>query len=306
MFLLLLLCTCALSITDRPVIGIVSLPTTRVTSHLGASSIAASYVKYAEAGGARVVPIPFDSSPAKLSALLDRLNGVLLTGGGDVAADSPYFRTVGLIIQHSLASHAAQAVFPVWGTCLGMESMVSYLAETPDVLDRFDAKNISLPVWFIAADSALFPVERPGATRARTLMHTGNITLNSHHWGVTPERFHSDARLHKYLRPIALSRDRQGKVFVAIMEGIRAPIFATQFHPEKSIFEWLADEDIDHSPQARDAMRYLGDFFIDQARLSSNAFASEEEFLALSIYNYVPVFTGRHQTSAFEQTYFFV
>lgn len=48
----------------------------------GNSYFPASYVKWLESGGARVVPIPYDSAPADLSALLKQINGALFTGGG--------------------------------------------------------------------------------------------------------------------------------------------------------------------------------------------------------------------------------
>lgn len=59
--------------TDSPIIGILTLPVT-VPSQLkyGASSFATSYVRWIEAGGARTVPIFYDSSPEELDYVLTR------------------------------------------------------------------------------------------------------------------------------------------------------------------------------------------------------------------------------------------
>jgi len=46
------------------------------------SFIPASYVKYLEMAGARVVPIYYDAPKEYYDNLLTKLNGVLFTGGG--------------------------------------------------------------------------------------------------------------------------------------------------------------------------------------------------------------------------------
>lgn len=43
--------------------------------------IAASYVKFLESAGARVVPILHTSSPERIDTLFSRINGVLIPGG---------------------------------------------------------------------------------------------------------------------------------------------------------------------------------------------------------------------------------
>ena len=111
----------------RPVIGVVSEP---LEHHAEAHSfktnatsyIAASYVKFLEASGARVVPLRFDSPRDQLAATLSGLNGVLYPGGGaSLAADSPFFQGAQFIWEHAIKANQAGHVFPVWGTCLGFE-----------------------------------------------------------------------------------------------------------------------------------------------------------------------------------------
>ena len=66
-----------------PVIGVLAEPSTSLGHNVGGTSfIAASYVKWLEAAGARVVPLPFDLPELELQKRLEGLNGVLFPGGG--------------------------------------------------------------------------------------------------------------------------------------------------------------------------------------------------------------------------------
>lgn len=59
--------------TDRPVVGIVTLPITVPSQRkFGPSSFATSYARWIQAGGARVVPIFYDSTKEELDFLLPR------------------------------------------------------------------------------------------------------------------------------------------------------------------------------------------------------------------------------------------
>ena len=49
-------------------------------------AVSASYVKYIESAGARVVPIHYNSTTATIANLVNKLNGVLFTGGQQAIA----------------------------------------------------------------------------------------------------------------------------------------------------------------------------------------------------------------------------
>jgi len=66
----------------RPIIGILSQPTDGDLTKYGSQYIAASYVKYIESAGARVVPILYDSGVTNITTLLGYINGILFPGGG--------------------------------------------------------------------------------------------------------------------------------------------------------------------------------------------------------------------------------
>eukprot|EP00850_Spirogloea_muscicola_P010236 SM000059S18713 [mRNA] locus=s59:491320:491721:- [translate_table: standard] len=59
--------------TDRPIIGVLTLPVTvRSQRKYGTSSFATSYARWVEAGGGRVMPIFYDATEEELSYLLNR------------------------------------------------------------------------------------------------------------------------------------------------------------------------------------------------------------------------------------------
>ena len=116
-----------------PVIGILSQPlhsndTTTTpgngngNGNGGDDYIAASYVKWLEVGGARSIPIPYNAPPgALLDDLLGQINGLLLPGGS-----APMPPAVTYLLDKIVQSNNQGRYFPVWGTCLGFEFLVTY------------------------------------------------------------------------------------------------------------------------------------------------------------------------------------
>src|SRR4051812_12028512 len=87
--------------TDSPVIGIFDQP---LDGASGKSYIAASYVKYMESAGARVVPIHYRSNATTLRWLASKLNGVLYTGGGtDLLPGTPYYEAAKTVYDAAIA-----------------------------------------------------------------------------------------------------------------------------------------------------------------------------------------------------------
>uniref|UniRef100_A0A0E0DTY0 folate gamma-glutamyl hydrolase n=1 Tax=Oryza meridionalis TaxID=40149 RepID=A0A0E0DTY0_9ORYZ len=108
---------------DRPVIGIVSHPGDgaggRVSNGTAASYIAASYVKFVESAGARVVPLIYNEPEERLLEKLSLVNGVLFTGGW--VKSGPYFETIKKVFQYVLDKNDAGIPFPLFAQCLGFE-----------------------------------------------------------------------------------------------------------------------------------------------------------------------------------------
>eukprot|EP01084_Bolivina_argentea_P243284 407886_1 len=112
--------------SNVPVIGILSVPCLpQITANdcpswvgFNASSyIAASYVKFLESGGAKVVPILSIDSLQDVSNTLLQLNGILFTGGTEYFnADSIYYNQVQNILNtlRQYHVHNPTNTIPLW------------------------------------------------------------------------------------------------------------------------------------------------------------------------------------------------
>ena len=128
----------------RPVIGIVSEPSDRPGN---SSYIAASYVKWIESAGGRVVPLRYDRPSSELHSLMDNLSGILYPGGGaSLAPNSEFFISAKSMFDYAIHLNEKGEHFPVWGTCLGFEflSIMGAGANQSVLVDGFDAEDLPL------------------------------------------------------------------------------------------------------------------------------------------------------------------
>jgi len=307
----------ASALNNRPVFGILSAPAGvdengKATPYPGQYYIPASYIKFVESSGARAVPIMFDISDAELVSLFGKLNGILVPGGGsDLGKGSRYRNLTSMLLNMTMSAAAQGQWVPMWGTCLGFEAIMVDAANNVNVLTQFDAHNISLPLTYTGVcqteSCRLF-----GSTFPETILElfsnaSQQIAFNNHNWGVSPANFMAYESLGQNFRLIVTSVDRNGNQFVAATEHKQYPIYATQFHPEKPIFEWYTGEVIPHTGNAVAANIYLSTFLVGEARKNNHQFTSEQEYFEYSIDNYNAIFTGAGTTddNMFDQCYFF-
>jgi len=286
--------------TERPVIGILSQP------GYGGHYIAASYVKYIESAGARVVPIFYNSTPATIDSLFAGLNGVLFPGGSaSLSATSPYFKTANQIYSAATAAADKGEVFPIWGTCLGFQLLNILASGDHSILSSgFDSENLPLPLKLTAAANAsrVFRDLPPAIFRA---LGSQAITMNNHQAGVSPTKFSQSAKLTQMFTVLSTNNDRKGVEFVSTIEAKTLPVWGTQWHPEKNPFEWTLKEQLPHSYIAIQAAQYMANFFVNECRKSKHAFPNEAALEKLLIYNFSPVYTAVKNNSSFEQCYVF-
>jgi len=292
-----LIFACVAALNDRPIVGVL---TQDCSFNKGKQYIAAGYVKWLEAGGARVVPIKYDTD--KLDETLNSINGLLLPGGG-ASFTGKYWDTLLRIFEYGVNSFDAGNPFPIWGTCLGFEELVCAAAKNASFLDGgFDSEDLPLPLELKeAAGMSRFFADMP-ETMMKELQLI-NVTYNNHVMGITPEKFASNKILSKFFDVLSTNKDRKGKPFVSTIEGHVYPFWGTQWHPEKISFEWDKKLLIPHTSEAVSINMYPVTFFVDQCRRNKNKYASSSAEENALIYNYKAEST--YKKTSFEQCYFF-
>ena len=301
---------------NAPIIGVLAVPVENsdcITLRKYASGETTScfhslYVKWLEAAGARIVPLPFDLPEAKLEELLGSLNGALITGGETdlTNLDSPYMRAAQHLYQHALATHADGVTWPLWGTCMGMQVLSILGAGSSSVLlsHAYDSEQLQLPLALTpaAATSALLCKDcLPGDTLF--VLTQQNSTVNLHHDGVPPSAFSTSSKLSSAFQVLSTNVDKQGKAFVSTIEATAgAKIFGVQWHPERPQFEFNVDGDtayMSHAPAVNSAMFAVASRFVYFARCNNRRFSDPRAEAAALIYNWKPVGDTSYQAYFF-------
>uniref|UniRef100_A0A4W4DVG0 folate gamma-glutamyl hydrolase n=2 Tax=Electrophorus electricus TaxID=8005 RepID=A0A4W4DVG0_ELEEL len=282
-------------INNNPVIGVLAQEVYGGTN----AYIAASYVKYLESAGARVVPVMINRSVEHYTQLFRSINGILFPGGGVSIVSSGYAKAAEIFYQHAIEANSNGDYFPVWGTCLGFQ-LLSKLTSGKLLLSHTNTSGVALPLNFTKElkQSRMF---EDFPDDLMTSLTTEPLTENSHKWSLTTKRFNGNEKLRKFYRILSTNTDGQTE-FVSTMEAYDWPIYGTQWHPEKNAFEWTRSY-IPHSAPAVKTTFYMAHFFVNEARKSLHRFSSKEEEQKALIYNYVPKYSG--MKSPFEQIYIF-
>ena len=298
------------SVNNYPIIGVMTQPSTTTQGSCNGDCLylAASYVKYIESAGARVVPVNYYADEKEITDVFNSLNGFLFVGGG-----SSFPSSAQLIWDKTIAANEAGDYMPLWGTCMGFQWLC--LASTKDKLQLdpqagsplMDAENYSIPLDFreeAMKQSKLFGTAPQAII---DILSTQNVTMNNHHYGVWTEHFEQTPELMQNFNIISTNKDRTGREFVSTIEHPKYPIFGSQWHPEKNTFEWQMNADgrpyeaINHDWDAIQIAQYTANIFVQQARKNMHKFSSQDLETASLIYNYRAYSTP----GDFVQKYFF-
>ena len=222
-----------LFIFSRPLIGILTHPSHHQEESLkkNSSYIAASYVKYVENSGADVIPIFYDYPEKKLQQIFAKINGLVLPGGSEdlflkntIIKKTKLTKTSEYLTKMALEANFKGDFFPVWGTCLGFESLVYALSKNPDILIHFNSVNHS---------ERLYPTGSFRNSKAFELIVNNNLLRQqilerkafffNHNWGLRKDDFRSTQYLSTFFEVTSYSVDRNNDPFVASIEGKKFP-----------------------------------------------------------------------------------
>jgi gamma-glutamyl hydrolase len=287
---------------QQPVIGIITQAWNEPDYPATTTIIAASYVKLLEMAGARVVPVFVNDDPDYFQFLFDRLNGILIPGGEVDITDSPYATASAFFYNKSIELYDSTGeLFPIFGICLGFEELMTQANKGVNPTSYLVADNVLLPLDFTqyAIDGSW--VFREAPRWIMEIFANKNVTANFHHYSVSTSTFVSNANINSVFNMLSTNIGESGEEFVSMAEGIKYPFIATQFHPEKNIFEWNPTCNLAHSLEGVAVSTYLSNAFVELTRQSCHKFESLEVLDKLLIYNYNPLYTKEY----FTQTYVF-
>ena len=182
------------------------------------SYIVASYVKYIESAGARVIPIPTNIERNKVEELFSCVNGLLIPGGAAKLPTSTFFTNAKIFYDLAIKANQKGDHFPIWGTCLGFETLSIIAAGTKEVLASCDVRDVALPLTFTpeAAESRLF---RDMPSTLHTAISSEDVTYHFHKFGLKPDVFNSNDDLRIFFKVLSTNLDRFGESFVSTIEG---------------------------------------------------------------------------------------
>lgn len=285
----------------RPIIGVLAQENFPGDQFATAPTyIAASYVKYLEAGGARVAPIRINQTEEEYTKIFNSINGLLLPGGDVNIQTSQYSRAAKIFYNLALEANDRGDYFPIWGTCQGFQQL-TVITANKNLLTLTDTKSVDLPLTFTSAanSSRLF---RSFPKDLMQALSVENITANFHSWSISLLNYTRNHKLKKFYRVLSTNNDGN-KEFVSTMEAKHYPFYAVQWHPEKTQFEWIEKSGMVHTTNAVRASFYTATFFVSEAMKSKHHFSNLAEEQRALIYNYSPVFRGTN--AVFVQMYYF-
>ncbi|TYH86584.1 gamma-glutamyl hydrolase 2 isoform X7 [Gossypium raimondii] len=288
----------------RPVIGILSHPgdgaSGRLNNDTNASYIAASYVKFVEAAGARVIPLIYNEPEEILFQKLELVNGVLFTGGW--SKYGLYYDIAKKIFKKVIEKNDRGDHFPLYAICLGFELLTMIVSEDKNILEPFSASNQASSLQFVENVNIEGTVFQRFPPNLLQKLGTDCLVMQNHRCGISPEKLQNTPNLSRFFKILTTSTDKNNKVYVSTAQAHGYPVTAFQWHPEKNAFEWGLSM-IPHSDDAIEVTQHVANFFIREARRSLNRPAAQKVLDSL-IYNYSPTYCGK-AGKGFDEVYIF-
>ncbi|KAH9723320.1 gamma-glutamyl hydrolase 2 [Citrus sinensis] len=292
-------------LNNRPVIGILSHPgdgaSGRLNNSKNASYIAASYVKFVESAGARVIPLIYNEPEEILFEKLKLVNGVLLTGGW--AKKGLYFQIVEKIFKKILEKNDAGEYFPLYAICLGFELISMIISKAVLCWRAISMNKICGLSYCFPAFVTRHELKETFAPELLKKLSTDCLVMQKHIYGISPERMQENLDLSKFFRILTTSEDIYNKcklitIHLLASNGIRSNVTVSVLEIkrlptvlQKNAFEW-GFSGVPHSEDAILVTQHVANFFVSEARKSLNR-PPARKVLDNLIYNYSPIYCGK-------------
>jgi gamma-glutamyl hydrolase len=202
-------------------IGIFSVPLTIKKTN---RCYITKYIDWLQLSGAAVTIIPYELPEPQLKTALDAVKGLVLPGGAvendDTHTDAQraaYWRSMRFAFEYAKAVNDAGRHFPVFGICLGLETLV--------MLESGDRKLDNWPVFQFKRLTFSRNKSRMKAALPFTLLKKARkspCVQHTHKFGVKTRR----------LRRSMVAVSTEGE-YVNMLEFKKYPFYAVMWHPEK-------------------------------------------------------------------------
>ncbi|XP_076146598.1 gamma-glutamyl hydrolase-like isoform X3 [Alosa pseudoharengus] len=231
---------------DCPVIGI--LAQEAFSAEIGKNSkIPASYVKFLECGGARVVPIMINQPEVAYRRIFNSINGILFPGGRVSILNSAYAKAAAVFYKLAIEANSRGDYFPVWGTCLGMQ-LLTQITSGENLLTQTDSCGYALPMDFTkeAKDSRLF---QNFPEDLMTSLATEPITLHSHKYSITVKNFNNNENLRTFFKILSTNSDGEQEYVSTIEARKNFHTFSSAEEEKRSlIYNYCPEDSLETSP----------------------------------------------------------
>ena len=227
---------------NKPIIGIVPPPMINDDpKHF--LYLNQGYINYFKKIKLNFVIIPYNISLNRMNDYFNNIEGIFISGAriGNYNKTEEFiqqYERIDYILKKVLEMNKTGRIFPLFASCHGIQSIIKTTENKIHnfkVFKRLDAVNYKAKLDFINNN-----------TNNIIKYKNYNCQLAQHNctFGITPKMFNRTKKLKKMYNIVAVARDRRNKKFVDFIKHKTYPIYAFQFHPEKSI-TGLLDEYIE-------------------------------------------------------------
>lgn len=225
--------------SGSPTVAVLTLEVESSSVPRETSYIKNSYLSWLEQNNMRWIEINFFEPEESYLAKLEISDALLLTGGGQNVlkpdgSTSEYFKVAKRLINYAVERNQKGGYFPLWGTCLGFQSIVYTFSRETLRVATVDNPATSGSLHLLSPESRFF---RSVFSHEDILVLENKPSVLFHHtYGYMLNEALENQIFMSEFSILASAETATKKAFVGMIEHKHFPIFGTQFHPEAMQF----------------------------------------------------------------------
>ena len=223
-----------------------------------------AYQKFLEAQGLEVIHIDYHSKKEEITQIMDNLDGILLTGGGDSwpidkiningfeyfkVADStaqPYLAIIKAILDKAKSINDNGRFFSIFSVCLGFEAILLIETNYEFPIASVMNQNINCEITFKDKESRMKGVL---TDKQRNDVESKKLLFFYHIFGFTEKDFNKFEVLKENYDITATVSVGEHRDCIASYEHKKYPFFGVQYHVEINMFDYSTPYKPNHSEE---------------------------------------------------------